>query len=237
MKTNQNMRRFLGELRENRLGLSPKLSSILNAGFVEEKGCVLLASEKRDCGSDRTATHDETGYECFVNHVHVESLGEALEFAGRLKKTLTSLFPGDFVVIVSFDGREAIVRFHRLRAGQPGLSENRVDRFRLAGDVLASKRLLRQLLISRVTGKVKTSEIHLDGKGVNQALRLAGTSACAAVSNLTTGVCKHDARSRSHRTSGWAAILGLCRAVYRRSQKVAVWIRSRLRGLSNACAI
>ena len=124
MKTNQNMRRFLGELRENRLGLSPKLSSILNAGFVEEKGCVLLASEKRDCGSDRTATHDETGYECFVNHVHVESLGEALEFAGRLKKTLTSLFPGDFVVIVSFDGREATVRFHRLRAGQTWLNEN-----------------------------------------------------------------------------------------------------------------
>ena len=124
MKTNQNMRRFLGELKENRPGLSPILSSILTAGFVEEKGCVLLASEKRDSESDRTATQDETGYECFVNHVHVESLGEALEFARRLKKALTSLFPGDFVVIVSFDGRVATVRFHRLRAGQTWLNEN-----------------------------------------------------------------------------------------------------------------
>jgi len=100
------------------------LSNILNAGFVEEKGCVLLASEKRDSGSDRTATQDETGYECFVNHVHVENRGEALEFAQRLKTALTSLFPGDFVVIVAFDGREATVRFHRLRAGQTWLNEN-----------------------------------------------------------------------------------------------------------------
>ena len=118
------MRRFLGELRENRLGLSPKLSSILNAGFVEEKGCVLLASEKRDSRSDRTATQDDTGYECFVNHVQVENRGEALEFARRLKTALTSLFPGDFVVIVAFDGREATLRFHRLRAGQTWLNEN-----------------------------------------------------------------------------------------------------------------
>ena len=124
MKSNQNMRRFLRELKENRPALSPKLSSILNAGFVEEKGCVFLASEKRDSGSDRAAAQDETGYECFVNHVHVEGLGEALEFARRLKNALTSLFPGDFVVIVSFDGREATIRFHRLRSGQTWLNEN-----------------------------------------------------------------------------------------------------------------
>jgi hypothetical protein len=41
-----------------------------------------------------------------------------------LKTALTSLFPGDFVVIVAFDGREATVRFHRLRAGQTWLNEN-----------------------------------------------------------------------------------------------------------------
>ncbi len=124
MKTNQNMRRFLRELKKNRQGLSANFSNILNAGFVEEKGCVLLASEKRDSGSDRAGTQDETGYECFVNHGHVENLGEALEFARRLKSALTSLFPGDFVVIMAFDGREATVRFHRLRAGQTWLNEN-----------------------------------------------------------------------------------------------------------------
>lgn len=129
------MRRFLGELKQNRPGLSPKLSSILNAGFVDEKGCVLLASEKRDSEFQRTAIQDDTGYECFVNHVHVESLGEALEFARRLKKALTSLFPGDIVVVVSFDGREATVRFHRLRAGQTWLNEN-LEQYREEGIAL-----------------------------------------------------------------------------------------------------
>jgi hypothetical protein len=129
------MRRFLGELNENRPGLAPKLSSILNAGFVEENGCVLLASEKRDSGLGRTATQGETGCGCFVNHVHVESLGEALEFARRLKKALTSLFPGDFVVIVSFDGREATVRFHQLRTGQTWLNEN-LEEYREEGIAL-----------------------------------------------------------------------------------------------------
>jgi hypothetical protein len=124
MKINQNMRRFLAELQTNRSTLSPELSSILNAGFVEEKGCVFLASEKRDSAFDHAAHQDETGYECFINHVHAEGLGEALEFARRLKKALAAAFAGDFVVIVSFDGQKAIVRFHRFRPGQPWLNDN-----------------------------------------------------------------------------------------------------------------
>jgi hypothetical protein len=72
---------------------------------------------------------------------------------------------------------------------------------------------------------------------VNQALGVAATSARVTVSNLKAGVCKHDARSRSHCPSRWAAILGLCRAVYQRSQRVGLWIRIRLRGVSNASVI
>jgi hypothetical protein len=123
---NRNMRGFLSGLHTHEALLSPELSSVLSAGFVEEKGCVLLASQAPDTDSafTRAATQDETGYECFINHVHVESLGEALEFGRRLNKTLAATFAGDFVVIVSFDGRKATVRFHRLRAGQTWLNEN-----------------------------------------------------------------------------------------------------------------
>lgn len=120
------MRGFLSGLQTHKPILSPELSSVLSAGFVEEKGCVLLASHARDTDSalTRAATRDETGYECFINHVHVEGLGEALEFARRLNKALAATFAEDFVVIVSFDGRQATVRFHRLRAGQTWLNEN-----------------------------------------------------------------------------------------------------------------
>jgi hypothetical protein len=123
MKTNQNMRRFLGQLQTDGSALSPELSSVLDAGFVEEKGCVLLASKAR-CSAFARATEDETGYECFINHLHVEDLGEALEFARLLHKALADAFTGRFVVIVAYDGREATVRFHRLRADQTWLSEN-----------------------------------------------------------------------------------------------------------------
>jgi hypothetical protein len=123
MKTNQNMRRFLGQLKTDTSALSPELSSILDAGFVEEKGCVLLAAKARGSAFD-PSNEDETGYECFINHLHVEDLGEALEFARRLQKALAHAFTGSFVVVVAYDGREATVRFHRLRADQTWLSEN-----------------------------------------------------------------------------------------------------------------
>ena len=126
MRTNQNMRGFLNGLQTDKPTLSRELSSVLSAGFVEEKGCVLLATQARDTrpAFARATTEDETGYECFINHVHVERLGEALEFARRLSKALAATFAYDFVVIVSFDGRQATVRFHRLRKGQTWLTDN-----------------------------------------------------------------------------------------------------------------
>ena len=117
------MRRFLGQLKTDGSALSPELSSVLDAGFVEEKGCVLLASKARGSAFAR-ATEDETGYECFINHLHVNNLAEALEFARQLKNALAKRFTDVFVVIVSFDGREATVRFHKLRAGQIWLNTN-----------------------------------------------------------------------------------------------------------------
>ncbi|HTF23424.1 MAG TPA: hypothetical protein VK937_05825 [Candidatus Limnocylindria bacterium] len=67
-------RRYLGQLKTDRPALLPELSSVLDAGFVEEKGCVLLAAKARGSEFAR-ATEDETGYECFINHLHVEDLG------------------------------------------------------------------------------------------------------------------------------------------------------------------
>jgi len=104
--------------------LSPELSSALASGFVEENGCVLLASEASASVVARDAGQDDTGYECFINHLHVKSLVEAVEFARRLKSALAACFTDGFVVIVSFDGREATVRFHKNRVGQSWLDSN-----------------------------------------------------------------------------------------------------------------
>jgi hypothetical protein len=115
------MREFLRDLRSHESAITPEVSEILGAGFVEENGCVLLASRAHHAASTRAATEDETGYECFVNHIHLRSLQEALEVTRQLTKGLAEHFTGGFVVIVSFDGREATVRFHRFRVGQTWL--------------------------------------------------------------------------------------------------------------------
>ena len=127
MRTNQNMRRFLNDPRTSESSLSPGLLDVLASGFVEENDCVLLASEAHQSVFTPALHQDETGYECFANHLHVEKLGEALEFAQRLNEALREKFTGRFAVIVSYDGREATVRFHRCRANQAWLSENLED--------------------------------------------------------------------------------------------------------------
>jgi hypothetical protein len=118
------MRGYLSHLQTHEPVLSPELSRVLAEGFVEENGCVLLATEARDSTSSRTVAQDETGYECFINHLHVKNLAEALEFARRLNGALAKGFTGDFIVIVSFNGSEATVRFHKHRAGQTWLNNN-----------------------------------------------------------------------------------------------------------------
>jgi len=118
------MRGYLSHLQPDGPALSPELLSILALGFVEEKGCVLLTSEARASVVARDAGQDDVGYECFINHLHVKSLAEAVEFARRLKSSLSARFTDGFVVIVSFNGREATVRFHKNRAGQRWIDSN-----------------------------------------------------------------------------------------------------------------
>jgi hypothetical protein len=125
MRTNQQMSKFLETLQVRDVVLSAEISSALAKGFIEEQGCVLLASAARNATHTRAAdAFDETGYECFINHVHIRSLQEALEFGQRLTKALAERFTDRFVVIVSFGGRDATVRFHKVRAGQTYLTDD-----------------------------------------------------------------------------------------------------------------
>jgi hypothetical protein len=116
---------FLRDSPTNGSVLSRETSRVLAGGFVEEQGCVLLAFEARSSAHTRVPdAQDETGYECFINHLHLRSLPEALEVARRLAEALAERLAGSFAVIVAFDGHEAIVRFHKLRAGQAWLSDD-----------------------------------------------------------------------------------------------------------------
>jgi hypothetical protein len=93
------MRGYLSHLQTREPVLSPELSRVLVEGFVEDNGCVLLATEARDSLAARNRdAQNETGRECFTNHLHVKNLAEALEFARRLNGALVKGFTARFIV-------------------------------------------------------------------------------------------------------------------------------------------
>jgi hypothetical protein len=78
---------------------------------------------------------DETGYESFVNHIHIEdhlprnvsksiALASGISMANSLKTLLHQSFPNEeFEIIVSLEGNHYVVRFHKKRKGQHWLQD------------------------------------------------------------------------------------------------------------------
>ena len=116
------------------IDLPAKLSDLLSAGFVDQDGCVFFAQfAKRTSGADHSDFPDLTGYECFVNHVHIDDYVEdadpqtlaamGVAFARRLCELLSER-SGDFNVIVGSDDLSCSVRFHRVRASEAWLGDD-----------------------------------------------------------------------------------------------------------------
>ncbi len=132
MKTNPRMEALYQEIQEEHLddsnALPQKLLKLLDEGFVEEDRCVFLSRLRKDAPVQRLDFLDRTGYEAFVNHVHLEDflengglpplamLGRGIAFARELLERLSRLHgTREFRVIVASDGRTTTVRFHTIR--------------------------------------------------------------------------------------------------------------------------
>ena len=104
--------------------------------------CVLLKGQweiNRDHVA-LTGLPDRTGFECFLNHVHLpfggtsESLRSCLEYAATLREALLPLSADRrfrVIVAVSEDG-DCAVRFHQIREGETWISEN-IEGYRSEG--------------------------------------------------------------------------------------------------------
>lgn len=109
--------------------LSERLSQLLAEGFSVLDGAVVFTSARNIAESVGPANFpDLTGFECFVNHVHVEDhldgslpsptqlLKQATAFAFAITDHLRSRFPEKaFRVIVSATASGCGVRFHQVR--------------------------------------------------------------------------------------------------------------------------
>lgn len=117
--------------------LAPPLLALLALGFVEIEGCVVLAAFESSARHTSVARcSDETGYEAFLNHVHVEDLlpegtpaeevlTQGVHYVRRLAADLRAAFPErSFEIVLGCREGSADVRFHTVRPGAAWLSND-----------------------------------------------------------------------------------------------------------------
>jgi hypothetical protein len=100
--------------------------------FESVDGSVFLKKELERAHHVKTSDFpDRTGYECFVNHVHLpfsqtrESLLSCLRYATTLQNGLSQLQPRrQFQIIASIGEGDCTVRFHEQRSGESWVSDN-----------------------------------------------------------------------------------------------------------------
>lgn len=106
--------------------------------LVDTNGSVLLEDEQvQQKHIDQEDYQDRTGYECFVNHVHLpckqerEAVLSALGYIFGLKRSLEERFPDrTLVIIASFSDDEVSVRFHQYRDNERWLAGD-LDEYKL----------------------------------------------------------------------------------------------------------
>jgi hypothetical protein len=100
--------------------------------LVEVDGSILMKTElDRATSVMLTDFPDRTGFEAFVNHVHFpldddrESLLKCLTYATNLQGELKAVAAGRrFLIIVSVQNAECVVRFHQVRPNESWVSKN-----------------------------------------------------------------------------------------------------------------
>jgi hypothetical protein len=135
MKANQRMKALLHDVQGVSKPLPTALLGIGKAAFISEEGCYFLDALYHGRGNATLHSFpDETGYECFVNHLHLDDyavgsanqVGLALTLMQNIKsqwrESKYSALPLEFVV--SVDDSSCVLRFHVLRQGQRYLDED-----------------------------------------------------------------------------------------------------------------
>ncbi|EKS9888254.1 hypothetical protein BTK96_005280 [Burkholderia pyrrocinia] len=130
MKINRPMKDALGEARLN-CPLIPSLKSIADSGFELRDECYLLRALLGSTNVTRGNFPDRTGYECFVNSLHVEDYDSELPLAQAvlLVRDVFAIWNTmqrmpQLTAVVSADEFSVVTKFHVRRPGEQWLSDN-----------------------------------------------------------------------------------------------------------------
>ncbi len=132
MKMNRRMQRILKKLKLPFPG--PEFSSkdgFRRNAFMRFRGCVFLKQGFKLSRVSQKHFPDKTGYECFVNHVHLASDGtrrsavSCLEYCTKLDVGLANFAPRQrFQILASFSTDGCVVRFHFIRPHETWISDD-----------------------------------------------------------------------------------------------------------------
>jgi hypothetical protein len=119
--------------RDTKASVDSEAQGILAAGVSENDGIYSLNLTRAERTNAKLENFpDLTGYECFINHIHLEGRDEAsafvrgINFGRALIKLLKPLSSNknDFKVIVAIESKEASIRFHRVRMNESWLAKD-----------------------------------------------------------------------------------------------------------------
>ncbi|UEB52301.1 MULTISPECIES: hypothetical protein [Burkholderia] len=130
MKINRAMKGALSEVRLDG-PLNPSLKSIADSGFDLLEECYFLRGLLGATNVTRGSFTDCTGYECFVNSLHVEDYDSVapLTQAVLLVKEVFMVWnamqrTSRITAIISADEFSVVTKFHVQRPGEQWLSDN-----------------------------------------------------------------------------------------------------------------
>jgi hypothetical protein len=130
------MRQILpdGKLPQSADVLSEELAQILRNGMSLVDDYLFLGNPDAapPLDSVRAAVMDKTGYECFVNHVHLKERGDSaaalrqsVAFCTRVSAEAVRVVPNRSLrFIISKNGGDWTVHFHMLRSGESWASDD-----------------------------------------------------------------------------------------------------------------
>lgn len=134
MLANSKMIALMQEVEESHKVEVPQketLSRLLRPEFVELNGCIVIGDQLAKNHAKKDDFEDETGFEVFVNHIHLDGtelgeglnpinvLGLSLKIVELWQSKLARDFPNEkFLIILGFDEGETTLRFYKVRQSE-----------------------------------------------------------------------------------------------------------------------
>lgn len=131
MKINNPMRELLKEV-DLEVSLNSSLQDIVGHGFEDKEDCYFMAALFRGSTNvTRDSFQDATGYECFINSLHIEDYGsedplsQAIKFVEKIFY-IWNIHQKNIVLaaIISSDEFSVVTKFHVKRAGENWINED-----------------------------------------------------------------------------------------------------------------